>query len=191
MFPGCSKFERRESDGDHTATLRLFARLAEPFSPNTGVNRVKTVRWLLPLALLATGAYGGQVYRSTDANGNVVYSDRPTEKSEPVFISVPGTGRPGNPITPRDTKAAAGNTQASNGQTNASGDSKSAKPQTPAEKEAERAKNCATARERKTTYDQSHRLFKAGANGDRVYLSDGEIDEARARAAADVGTWCG
>jgi hypothetical protein len=143
----------------------------------------------LILALLATAAYGGQVYRSTDANGNVVYSDRPSEKSEPVFVAVPSAGRPGNPIAPPDTKSAAG-TQAASGQANAAGEKKKEE-KTPAEKAAERAKNCQTAQDRKTSYEQSHRLYKAGPNGERVYLNDTEIDEARARAAADVATWCG
>ena len=151
---------------------------------------MKTIRWPLLLAFLATAAYGGQVYRSTDANGNVVFSDRPSEKSEPVNVAVPAAGKPGNPITPRDAKAAAGNTQPG-AQANAASDQKKEKVQTPAEKDAERAKNCASARERKTRYDESHRLYKAGPNGDRVYLNDAEIDEARAKAAADVGTWCG
>jgi hypothetical protein len=152
---------------------------------------VKTVRWPLLLAILATSAYGGQVYRSTDANGNVVFSDRPSEKSEPVNVTVPTVGRPGNPITPPDAKAAAGKAQAGGAQASGAGDQKKEKVQSPAEKEAERAKNCATARERQTRYDQSHRLYKAGPNGEREYLNSAEIDEARAKAAADVATWCG
>jgi uncharacterized protein DUF4124 len=154
---------------------------------------VKPIRWSLLLGLLATAAYGGQVYKSTDANGNVVFSDRPGDKSEPVNVAVTPPGRPGNPITPRSAKTAAGNVQAGNGQTqaNAAGGQKKEKEQTPAEKEAERAKNCASARDRKTVYDQSHRLFKQGPNGEREYLNSAEIDEARAKAAADVATWCG
>ena len=151
---------------------------------------MKTVRWpLLLAAMLATAAYGGQVYRSTDANGNVIFTDRPTENSEPVNVIVPSAGRPGNPITSPDAKAAAAKAQ-SGTQANA-GDQKKEKVPTPAEKEAERAKNCAAARERQTRYDTSHRLYKPGANGDREYLNSAEIDEARAKAAADVATWCG
>jgi hypothetical protein len=143
--------------------------------------------------MLAASAYGGQVYRSTDANGNVVFTDRPTEKSEPVNVTVPAAGRPGNPITPRDAKAAAGNVQPGATQATAASDQKKEKEKekTPPEKEAERATKCATARERQTRYDQSHRLYKAGPNGEREYLNSAEIDEARAKAAADVATWCG
>jgi uncharacterized protein DUF4124 len=150
---------------------------------------VKIVRWPLLLAMLATAAYGGQVYRSTDANGNVVFTDRPTENSQPVNVIVPTAGRPGNPITSPDANAAAGKAQPGSAQANA-GDKKE-KVQTPAEKDAERAKNCAQARDRQMRYDQSHRLYKTGANGDREYLNSAEIDEARAKAAADVATWCG
>ena len=153
---------------------------------------MKTVRWPLLLAILATAAHGGQVYRSTDANGNVVFSDRPSENSEPVNVTVPAAGRPGNPITSPDARAAAGKAQPGP-QANVAADQKKDKEkvQTPAEKEAERAKNCATARQLQTRYDQSHRLYKAGANGEREYLNSAEIDEARAKAAADVATWCG
>ena len=37
---------------------------------------VRTVAYAL-LALVATAAFGAEVYRSTDAKGNVIYSDRP------------------------------------------------------------------------------------------------------------------
>jgi len=141
--------------------------------------------------MLATAAYGGQVYRSTDANGNVIFTDRPTENSEPVNVIVPSAGRPGNPITSPDAKAAAGKAQPGSTQAAATSDQKKEKVPTPAEKEAERAKNCAAARERQTRYDTSHRLYKPGPNGDREYLNSAEIDEARAKAAADVATWCG
>jgi hypothetical protein len=157
---------------------------------------VRTIRWPLLLALLGTAAASADVYRSTDAHGTVVYSDRPTDKSEPVFVTASKPGRPGNPIAPPKT-AQANAQNGQNAQTSSSGDQAQGAQKTekgdltPAEKEAEKAKNCQTARERKVKYDQSHRLFKTGPNGDREYLSDAEIDQAKAQAAADVQTWCG
>lgn len=147
---------------------------------------MKTIPCLPLLALLGMAAASADVYRSTDSKGNVVYSDRPSEHSEQIVVSPPKAGRPGNPITPIK---AAGNTQA-----NAAGDQAAKKDKgemTPAEKEAERAKNCEIARDRKTKYDQSHKLYKVAANGDREYLNANEIDQARSQAAADVQTWCG
>jgi len=156
---------------------------------------VKTIRWPLLLALLGTAAASADVYRSVDAHGNVVYSDRPTEKSEPVFVNASKPGRPGNPIAPLKTGADKPQAGGQNAQASTSGGQSQPGAQkgdlSPAEKEAEKQKNCQTARERKTKYDQSHRLFKTGPNGDREYLNDAEIDQARAQAAADVQTWCG
>jgi hypothetical protein len=155
---------------------------------------VKTIRWPLLLALLGTAAASADVYRSIDAKGTVVYSDRPSDlNAEPVVVMAPKAGRPGNPITP---KAATDSAQANatNGQSNAPGAQaaqKGAKKEPTAADQEDRAKNCQAARERKQKYDMSHRLYRAGANGEREYLNDAEIDEARARAAADVQTWCG
>ena len=170
---------------------------SDSFSLAPEINRVKTIRWPLLLALLGTAAASADVYRSVDAHGNVVYSDRPTDKSEPVFVNASKPGRPGSTVSA--PKSAEGNAQANaqNGQ-NAQASSQSQQGAqkekgdlTPAEKEAEKQKNCQTARERKTKYDQSHRLFKTGPNGDREYMNSAEIDQARAQAAADVQTWCG
>jgi len=156
--------------------------------------RVKTIRWAFLIALLGTAAASADVYRSVDAHGNVVYSDRPTDKSEPVFVNASKPGRPGNPIAPQKTAGnsqAGQNAQASSGEQSQPGAQKEKGDLTPAEKEAEKQKNCQIARERKTKYDQSHRLFKTAPNGDREYLNAAEIDQARAQAAADVQTWCG
>lgn len=135
--------------------------------------------------LLGTVAHGADVYRSTDANGNAVYSDRPQDAGA-EFIHIP-TGRPGG--------AAASAPAASRPQ-----DSRAAEPPLVAdgipvprsaqERNAERAQNCTVARQRLQTYTASRRLYRELPNGEREYLSDDQLDEARARAAADVETWC-
>jgi hypothetical protein len=61
----------------------------------------------------------------------------------------------------------------------------------PEEIAAERARNCALAQERAERYRISRRLYRSLPNGEREYLSDAELDEARAKAEADVGNWCG
>jgi len=62
---------------------------------------------------------------------------------------------------------------------------------TAAELRAQRQKNCEVARETQQRYAISHRLFRTNAAGEREYLSDPEIDQARAKAATDVEDWCG
>ena len=61
---------------------------------------------------------------------------------------------------------------------------------TAAQLRLERQKNCEIARERQERYTLSRRLFRTNAAGEREYLDDAAIAEARAKAAADVQDWC-
>lgn len=141
------------------------------------------------ILLGAFAAQGAEVYRSTDPNGNVRYSDRPVdESSKPVFVaSLPHAAR----SAPR--AAAQPNEGTSKEETVNKGDANrgiQAETTSPAQQAEIKAKNCQVAQQRKQSYTEAHRLFKTDASGQRVYLSDSEIDQARARAEADVHTWC-
>ncbi len=144
------------------------------------------------LTLAATTTFGAEVYRSTDAKGNVIYSDRPensTSQAVTVLTARPSSSAPRTVATP--PRPAAGGADAAKPATDdAATPQKEKREPTPAEKAEDRAKNCKIARERQQTYTTSHRLYRTGPNGERQYLNDAEIDEARAKAAADVETWC-
>ena len=45
--------------------------------------------------------------------------------------------------------------------------------------------------ERMDRYTVSRRLVRTNADGEREYLDDSAVAEARAKAAADVQDWCG
>jgi hypothetical protein len=147
---------------------------------------VQIARWTFLLALLGAVAHGAEVYRSTDANGVVSFSDRPQgANAQQVTVATPRPGTPA-PARQRPTRAAAGDAAAA-----ASPATQSEPPaQTLAERAAERRENCASARERVERYAISHRLFRTLPDGEREYLSDSEIDQARSQAAADVENWC-
>jgi len=53
-----------------------------------------------------------------------------------------------------------------------------------------RSENCAKARERLETYETSRRLYRQLDDGDREYLDDDELDDARAEARRLVAQWC-
>ena len=135
----------------------------------------------LSLALAAASACAVEiVYRSIAPDGTVVYSDRPSEGATPVVLATSQAVQSSSQRTaarprPNPASSAAGRPE---GQ------------QSAADRAAERARNCATARERVEQYSTAHRLYRTLENGEREYLNDGEIDEARNRAAADVETWC-
>jgi hypothetical protein len=119
-----------------------------------------------------------------DENGNVVYSDRPTEQTELVRIntSVPGA----RPTTAAQTRNEGANDAASNAPFGA----EIPREGTPEEIASDRARNCELAQQMVTTYTQSRRLFRQGADGEREYLTGAEIDEAIAKAESNVATWC-
>jgi hypothetical protein len=136
--------------------------------------------------LLGTTAYAADVYRSTAPDGTVVYSDRP-EGTDAQFVYS---------ATPRPARAQQG--AAAGSSRPAAGASPPQAPDIPtlsggptsAQLKAERQKNCEIARETQQRYTLSRRLFRTNAVGEREYLDDAAVAEARAKAAADVKDWC-
>jgi len=150
---------------------------------------VRAPHALLLLTLLGTAAYAADVYRSTSPDGTVSYSDRPQGADAEFIVST----------TPRAHNAApaAPATQAANPRTGpAEPPQAAADPATlPAGPSAQdlrgqRQKNCEVARERLDRYTLSRRLFRTNDAGQREYLDDAAVAEARAKAAADVEDWC-
>lgn len=139
------------------------------------------------VSLLATAAFSAEVYRWTDENGNVAYSDRPlSARAEIVSIVTAGPSASPDAPAPAATQAAAPAQPPA-----AAEPAQQAEPQRTPEEEAEvRARNCEIARERAQRFSASNRLYRQLPNGGREYLTDAEIDEARAQAAANVELWC-
>ena len=144
----------------------------------------------LLLASLGTTAYAADIYRTTAPDGTVTYSDRP-EGADSQFVSSVATRAPRaaacgtqTPARPANGTAAAGAPQAAENPTLPDGPSST-------KLRAERQKNCEIARETQERYTLSRRLFRTNAVGEREYLDDAAVAEARSKAAADVKVWCG
>jgi len=155
---------------------------------------VQTARCLLLLALLAAAAQGAEVYRSKGKDGSVIYSDRPENDNSEYVTTVQGshaagpqaaaarTSRPGAPGAGRPADSAP----------EAAAPPASLPPgPTAAELREKRQKNCDVAKEREQRYEVSRRLFKTNEKGEREYLDDKAVAEAKAKAAQDVKDWCG
>jgi hypothetical protein len=140
------------------------------------------------LTLVGTAAFGADIYRSTGPDGTVSYSDRPQGlDSEFVYSATPRVPRTAGvePSAPGATGANAAIPPPEAPQVPAVAEGPSA-----AELREQRQKNCDIAREVLDRYTLSRRLFRTNAVGEREYLDDAAVAEARAKAAADVQDWC-
>jgi hypothetical protein len=138
----------------------------------------------LLLTLVGTAAFAADIYRSTAPDGTISYSDRPQgADSEFVYSATPRIPRTAPAATGASAANPAAAPEAPNVPTLAGGPSA-------AELRQQREKNCATAREVLDRYTLSRRLFRTNAVGDREYLDDAAVAEARSKAAADVQDWC-
>jgi len=138
----------------------------------------------IPLVLAATSVCAADVYRSVSADGAVIYSDRPNgPDAEPVFVAAQRPPPAPIPSTPAPS--------ASEESAVAAAESDEAEAlRIQRELLAQRERNCEIARTRAQNYNAAHRLYRELPNGEREYLDDAQIDEARAQAAADVEAWC-
>jgi hypothetical protein len=137
---------------------------------------------IVTLSLLFAPALAADVYRTVDAQGNVVYSDRPDDASS-VRVAIRTTASGAPAAAPQRDSAAA--------QTSVAVPDEATIEQAEREQLAEdRAANCAAARQRNETYSTSHRLYRVDADGERVYLSDAELSQARVDAETEVSRWC-
>jgi hypothetical protein len=136
------------------------------------------------LAVFGT-AHSADVYRSTAPDGTVIYSDRP-QGSNAQFVFAAAR------------RSSQGRTAAAPAPAPATAESAPQTPATPtlpegpsaAELRAQRQKNCEIARETVDRYTLTNRLYRTNAAGEREYLDEAAMAEARAKAAADVEDWC-
>jgi len=136
---------------------------------------------IVTLSLLAVFAQAGEVYRSIDAQGNVVYSDRPTsEDSTQVTVRT----------TPPAARAPGMREAASRERAADLPDQATIEAAERAQLAEDRAANCTIATQRNERYSTSRRLYREGDDGERVYLNDAELTEARNNAQAEVRRWC-
>ncbi len=142
---------------------------------------------VLVCALLLTwsGMACAVVYKWVDAQGKVHYGDAPPDGVRAEVVDLPGshatTTVPAPPPAPAAPAAA---------RTPPSAGAESAKQAVDSDVAESREKQCADAQERYKKLIEARKLYKAGADGQREYLSSDEIDAQRLAAKQDVDTVC-
>jgi hypothetical protein len=141
------------------------------------------------------------VYKWVDANGTVNYGDQPPAGTAAEALPIrsrrstaSAAGRSSRPMDSSATVTAAAATDNDAGDTADEGD-----PADPAsavgddERDqllAQRQNNCKLAKQRMASYEQARRIYRPGPGGERVYLTDDELDAERATARVAVAEWC-
>lgn len=141
------------------------------------------------VTLTASGvALSGEIYKWTDENGNVHYEDRPlggaaTERVAIVSRATNNSAVQASIDARRERVAARDEAKA-----------QKAEAQTEADKAAteaeDRKQKCADYRARMESYLQSQRLYREDESGERTYLDDQQIQEARAKVQEKIQEYC-
>ena len=142
---------------------------------------MRTAAIIVTLSLLSVPIAAADVYRSVDADGNVVYSDRPGDRNavRVAIVTAPARAAP-RPVA----------RQSNSESEPAEPDAATIETAERAQLAEDRAANCERARQRNESYATSHRLYRVAEDGERIYYSDTELSQARAEAAAAVARWC-
>ena len=148
-------------------------------------------RYLLTIlaTLCASSALASDIYRYNDENGNVIYVDRPTGNPGETRMNV--SSRNTDNATVQARVQTRQDTAIANMKSDAAEDNAKL---TRGEKRAIAAANqqqCQTYRTQLDTFVASRRLFREDENGERVYLSDAESQEARDRVQRLIEETCG
>ena len=143
---------------------------------------------VLSAATLATTAFAGEIYRYVDEQGNVHYLDRPTGESGEQRMDITYSGTSSASVNAqvkrRNDYMAALDEARKETQSR-----REAEAQARAETEA-RAAKCEENRSRLESYLQSRRLYRENDAGEREYLDDDQILEARRKAEEAIQETC-
>jgi hypothetical protein len=123
------------------------------------------------------------VYKWTDASGKVQYGDRPPDGVKAELVE--GLGTHPSMQGPAPVRAAAPAAAPAPARDN------KAKEAVEADLEAARAQHCTDAQARYKQLIEGRHMYKAGANGERDYMTSEEIDAARLAAKQDIDSSCG
>jgi hypothetical protein len=147
--------------------------------------RIKTTVFALALSIAATGAlFASEIYKWTDSEGNVYFSDIPTAGSEHLSIR----------SRPTDLARIQAQAQSRTDVQTLKAEEQASVPQGPTPEELreearDREEKCNKYRDRQTQFTRSRRIYRM-ENGERVYYDEQEMQAARAGVDEQVQKYC-
>ena len=137
---------------------------------------------------LCGGAVANEVYKWTDDEGTVHYRDRPTGAPSEVRLGISYNRTDKGVI--QQQQAARVETQATRQERSDAADEADRAAAAEAAAAAGQQKQCDSYRASLERYAQSRRLYREGANGERTYLDDDEMTQARKRLEDHIAKNC-
>lgn len=137
---------------------------------------------------LSSGALASEIYKWTDENGNVHYVDRPSGQPTEERLDVL-SNRTNNEAVRASIQARLDrqSTREEDRAQRAEAKQQADKDRAAREK---RQEQCDKYRARMENYLAANRLYREDESGERVYLNDTEIDEARAKVQEKIQETC-
>ncbi|NNF40952.1 MAG: DUF4124 domain-containing protein [Woeseiaceae bacterium] len=139
-------------------------------------------------ALLSVPALANEVYKWTDAEGNVHYEDRPAAGANPERIAL--TYKRTDPGQVAAQKKSLEDKLVAREESRVAEAEAAQAAAARAAEEAERQNKCDAYRAKLETFANSRRLYRVDENGERAFLEDDEIQKTRERAEALVAEHC-
>ncbi len=161
------------------------------------MNRKKlTATAAAAFVLVASSSFAGEIYRFTDEEGNVHYGDRPTYQATEERVAIASART--------DTAQARAHMEQRYSLNQPADEEPAAQNSIPEEiveeeemtraeraaEQRERAQKCQQYRGRLETFENSRRLYRENESGEREYLEEGEVQEARERVQDLINEYC-
>jgi hypothetical protein len=149
-------------------------------------------RVLLCAVLLAwSGLASAVVYKWIEPQGKVQYGDRPPDGVHAEIVEGLGShGTRSEQARPPVASASATSSQPARSAPPANAQDDGTKKAVDDDVAQVKDKQCADAQARYKSLIEGRRLFKAGTDGERQYLTSDEIDAERLNAKRDIDTIC-
>ena len=149
-------------------------------------------KFLIGFAALALTAGGGamanEIYKWVDDQGNVHYEDRPSGSAQEERLAI-NYRRTDSGSVQKQLDAQSERQAARQERKSAAAEAAEAAAAKEAEAE-EKRKNCETYRARLEKMVQSRRLYREDEDGERVYLDETQVQEARQRVEEQITESC-
>jgi len=130
-------------------------------------------------------ASADEIYRSVDAQGHVVYSDRPNNAAaKKTEVAV-------QQADPNEAARLAKERMLLKAEDDQRKKQEFDESRAKAQQEATRKEQCKNARDRYNFLKDVGRLFNQDANGNRAYYTDAQLDQMREDARRTMNTACG